>query len=402
MMKVARAEVHRLDLAAKAQRKHEQDDKAAGATEVLNQENEDLKKKVQAMQADKKALVQTLRQMLAKNSTKIFRQQADRANQMKFAMEMKLGKERQSLEAQLGESQNKIQEAQNKCEDTRELAQSLQEENLALRKHYKDVKEKLAKSSQTAKDLQLDKANLVATMHGLMRDTTRAKQELHSEKAVEQKEEKEIEADRAKLAKLLPKPKVKRHPKPSKQKSKKALGHKHEESMAAQLAHLKAIDHYIIRSAEASAAEMDIDLEKTQKVQEQQEESAAKAEKLLAERAGEVQPEDPAEEKVQEKAVDEAAMAANSAAPTGKELNSGLSGWLGIKAPLPKKAVADAIPKDANGLSPIDALDPPAVKKEKKAEAPKKEVDDDDGSGEIASLLAQAKSQLKAMDDPDA
>merc|ERR1719359_493093 len=142
-----------------------------------------------------------------------------------------------------------------------------------------------------------------------------------------------------------------------------------------------------------------MDLEKNQKAQEQREESQAQAEKLLAERAGEVVQPEPISNDVpaEEKAVDEAAIAAAS---TNKDQNSGLGEWLGIKAPLPKKAVADAIPKDANGLSPIDALDPPAVKKEKKVEVQKKEADDDDGSGEIASLLAQAKSQLKAMDDP--
>jgi myosin heavy subunit len=416
MMKMARAEVHRLDVAAKAQRKQGVNGEGVGRVEVLNQEMEDLRKKLQGEQADKKELVRTLRQMLARNSTKLFRQQAEKAQQMKFALELKCGQDRQVLETQVKAAQSQVQEANAKCEDTKEMAQTLQDQNMELQKSLQKLQMEYKKSLQTQKDLAADKANLVTTMHALMRDTTQAKQDLQTEKATEKKEAKEIAADEAKLAKLQPKPKKKKLKSParsSKSVTGKLPAHKHhEESMAAQMAHLQAINHYIIRSAEANAEEIDDSLEAQQDKSQRPEVTLPVDVEQPKEENSEVQPVESPTVAAHEEAKPEAAnsqgekkVVDDSAAATPEDVEimkkdpqgAGLQEWLGLKLATSKED-AGTVPKDANGLSPIDALDPDAVKQEKKKVETKKKQEADDGGDEIESLLSQAKQQLKEMD----
>jgi len=117
MMQMARAEVQRMDAAAHS-RKHGH---CAGDAEIFTQEIQDLKKKLAASEADKNELVQTLRQMMAKNNAQIFQKQAEREQQMNMALELKSGNERNALEAQ-------IKAAEGKTEEAKELAASLQNE----------------------------------------------------------------------------------------------------------------------------------------------------------------------------------------------------------------------------------------------------------------------------------
>lgn len=338
-----------------------------GAVEVVNQEMFDLRKKLEVAEADKKELVQALRQMLAKNSTQLFKKQAEKTQQQKLALELKCGRERQALEAQLKEAQTAAQktiaEAKDKCDDAKELAKTLQEQNVDLQKQLRGLQSEFSKTSKMNKDLSSDKANLVATMHALMRETSKFKQELTKEEVFEARQAKELASDEAKLAKLKPKPKpVQKKPVKlaARKAAKKGSPHKREESMAAQMAHLKAINHYIIKSqTEGLVAEGD----------DAEAEGAEPRQQLVR------------------------------TAVISDDQGQGLREWLGLK--VPPKPKAGAIPKDANGMSPIDALDPEAVKKEKKAEAQKKEQAADDGGDEIGNLLKQAKDQLQAMDAVD-
>jgi len=379
MMDVAQADMRRMKLAMKRQRDQDEPAGGGGNAQVLNQEIEDLRKKLLAAEADKKELVQTLRAMLHKNSTKLFKAQADKAKQMQIALELQCGREQQSLQAQLQESQRKLQEAGSKCDDTKELAQTLQEQNMDLQKSLTKLQAESAKITQKEKDLSTDKANLVETMHGLMRDNTKAQQALQTEKAVEQKEAKELAEAEAKIAKLQHKPKPKKQVQPParpQMKVAKNSSKHHEESMAAQLAHLKAIDHYLIRSAEAAAAQDDTELEA-------QEEEAR-------EQAASPKPRE---------VVDESVVSGSKLmAKLNTNEESGLRDWLGLEAPQPKKKGAGNIPHDANGLSPIDALAPEKVKKEARKEVQESQAVADDGGDGIAGLLAEAKEQLSAMD----
>merc|ERR1719487_1936869 len=174
-MQVARTEVQRMDAAS---RKNHHDDGVEGV-KVESQEVEDLKKKLHAVEADKKSLVQTLRQLLAKNSTKIFRQQAENAVKAQQALEVKCGNDRLAFQAQ-------IKEANGKCDETREMAQTLQEQNMDLQRTARDLRAQLSKSEQSNKDLSVDKASLVTTMHGLMRESSSYQKELKKEVQKEQ------------------------------------------------------------------------------------------------------------------------------------------------------------------------------------------------------------------------
>merc|ERR1719271_1566061 len=129
-MQVARAEVRRMDIsaaAAKAQvrQRHGGGDQA----EVLTQEIEDLKKKMKGMEDDNLDLVQTLRKMMAKNSTQIFQKQAEHAKEMKMELAMRCAEERHTLEAKIKEREHQIQDLNSKCDDTRVLAKNLQANN---------------------------------------------------------------------------------------------------------------------------------------------------------------------------------------------------------------------------------------------------------------------------------
>merc|ERR1719443_2081834 len=109
MMQMARAEVHRMDLAA-ASHSRKRRQVANGDAEVLQQEIKDLKKKLQTSADEKADLVQTLRRMLSKNSTKIFQRQAEHAQQMKMALEIQCGNDRRALEAKVSETSARNEE----------------------------------------------------------------------------------------------------------------------------------------------------------------------------------------------------------------------------------------------------------------------------------------------------
>merc|ERR1719271_1630523 len=116
-MQVARAEVRRMDIsaaAAKAQVRQRQG--GSGKDEVLKQEIEDLKKKMKGMETDNLDLVQTLRKMMAKNSTQIFQKQAEHAKEMKMELAMRCAEERHTLEAKIKEREHQIQDLNSKCD----------------------------------------------------------------------------------------------------------------------------------------------------------------------------------------------------------------------------------------------------------------------------------------------
>jgi len=93
---------------------------------------------------------------------------------------------------------------------------------------------------------------------------------------------------------------------------------------------------------------------------------------------------------------------AKHATGTATTSSQGYGDWMGTLKLVKAKPAVAAIPKDANGLSPIDAIDPDATKQEKIAAAIKAKTDDDDGGDGIQELLSQAKDQLSAMDKAEA
>lgn len=341
MMQMARAEVHRMDAASMRAGGGRAHDEHNADAEVLKQEIADLKQKLVAEEADKTELVQTLRRMLAKNSTQIFQKQAEvaqrqsqRAQEMEADLELKFGKERQALEAQL-------QETNGKCADTNELAQSLQDDNSKLQTKMRALEAKLAKTMETNKELASDKVNLVTTMQSLMRENSKFKHGLQKETDLEQREAKELAADKAKLAALgkrtVPKPLTKQS-----RRLLMAFHHRNRTSESAQRAHMRAINMYI------DGAEQDID-DDGDEVSEQQLSAMQRQEELF--KKGKV----------------------------GTHLNE----WLGFKA------AADAAKKVA------------AEAEAKKAVQKKKSVADDGGESEAEDLLVEAKSQLAAMNTAD-
>jgi len=361
---------------------------------MVSQDVADLQKKLLRVQADKKSLVHTLRQMLGKNSTKIYQKQAEKAVQAKAAVEMKYTKERTSLEA-------KIKEANDRNAETKELAQTLQEQNMDLQKTVHGLRTKLAETQLKGKDLTSDKANLVETMHNFMRENGELKKELdgetHKEKAEAGEMQKEISADKVKIANLTAKvaiankaPKVAIAKKDTTRKVPAApatdapvknvlvkheatqatigLHMKHEESMAAKMARMKNINRYIDRVNIAADDSGD---------------AAQKQGDVFARDKKNLLPTPPV------------------AAPV--KHNKGISDWLGIKVAMQKSIPKTrVVPKDVNGLSPLDALDPEAAKEEKVAAAKKAKEDADEGGDGIDDLLAQAKDQLHDMDSAEA
>lgn len=392
MMQVARTEVQRMDAAS---RKHLEVHVEGGGKDT--QEVDDLKKKLHAVEADKKSLMQTLRQLLAKNSTKIFRQQAEKQQ----ALELKCTNDRIAFQAQ-------IKQANGKCDETKELAQTLQEQNMDLQRTVQDLKAKFSKSEQAGKDLAVDKANLVATMHSLMRESSGYQKELKKEAEKENKLTQELAADEAKLAKAAKQGKGKPMAKTAKNARKAPLKDvknapmhlTHEESMASKMAKMTDINRYIDR---ADMPEIPDDSNDNAPEQASVAPTAFSSEKEMKEINKEVDAMQKQEDVFarNQVALEKSQGVTNAASqtPHGK---AGLSDWLGLKVAPAKPAAEGAIPRDANGLSPIDALDPDAVKQEKASAAKKAKADADDGGDGIENLLAQAKDQLSAMDAAEA
>jgi chromosome segregation ATPase len=256
MMQMARAEVHRMDSEAAKRTRHRQIGNY-GDAEVLKQEIEDLKQKLQVSENDKKDLVQTLQRMLSKNSTKIFQRQAEHAQEVNMALELRCGKDRQALEAQLAEANSQIKEANSKCDDTKEAAQDLQEENQALHGKLRDIHEELTKYEAENKDLTSNKVNLISTMQSLMRENSRIKHGLQQETDAEKREAKELVAAKATLTKLSKKAPAVATKKPAKTVSKAfPVHHMSKEAAAAQKAHLRTIDRYMV-NVEAPSDDID-------------------------------------------------------------------------------------------------------------------------------------------------
>jgi len=345
MMQMARAEVQRMDAVHKRHRRHSCGD---DVVDVFKQEIEDLKNKLRQADSDKNDLVQSLRHMLAKNSTKTFQRQAERAmqhaenvEQMKMSVEVKCGRYRQALEAQL-------QAAKGKCDDTKEVAQNLQEASADLKQKLGDSQAELAKDAQKNKELASDKKQLVTTMQALMRENSRFKHDLKKVSDQEKKEAVQLVASKALLAKLAKKaPTATSAEKKQVKTMLKSLPRRHEHMSDAERAHMShanaEIDSYMDKT---EAASDDVDF-----VSDQQLRAVRRQEDLIAK---------------------------------GK-VGAHLSDWLGLK-PAPKPPAEGAAPKS----DPVKALANP------KAGA------DDDGEAEAEALVTQAKSQLDAMDREDA
>lgn len=392
MMKMAKQEVQRMDVMVK--------DPANPAHVMM---------KLKAAEADKKQLVQALRQMLTRNSTKIFEKQAKDELQHQQELTEKWTKERQAMQAQVAAANGKVEEA-------KEMVQTLQEQNMDLYKKVGEMKPKLEKAEATAKELGADKANLVQTMHGFMRENSKITQELNIEKQKESKLEKELaawqeadeekqkveDAKKLKLGKLTKKQGANTAPKPvvkapvaqarkvSSKSTSTPLHLSHEESMASKLAKMGNINRYMDRiydtyNAEDSNGNMveqfqsDSPPPTAPATQNQWSNDITKSVAKLEKEEAHTAP-----RKISFKNVKDEKAA-------GKE---DLSNWLGLNTAAGRQSAARAIPKDANGLSPIDALDPDAVKQAKE----QKDADDDDGGDSIKSLLTQAKEQLNEMD----
>merc|ERR1719329_1596417 len=107
---------------------------------------------------------------------------------MKMALEVKCGRERQSLEAQLHAAEGKRDEA-------KEVAQNLQDVNMQLQRKLQDMDSELTKTTKTNQELSSDKKNLVTTMQGLMRENSAFKRSLQKETDAEKKDAAEISVD---------------------------------------------------------------------------------------------------------------------------------------------------------------------------------------------------------------
>lgn len=346
MMQMARTEVQRMDVAA-LQKARNQRQRNSGDAEVLMQEIQDLKKKLQTAESDKADLVQTLQRMLKKNSTQMFQKQAERAEQMKMALEMKCGRDRAALEAE-------VKQANGKCDETKEVAQTLQDENEDMKRKLHVLTGDLGKAVQSNNNLHSDKANLVATMQALMRGNSRCKD-------LEQREAKELLGEKAAIAKLskkaAPKPAVEEK---SKKVSKALLGyHKHAGSGAAKMAralkrqeaHMRDIDKYI-DSYDDSASEVSANDERTEQQVQTKLSAVQRQEDLFAK---------------------------------GK-VGSHLSDWLGFKAAQARAKVAAQVIAQAAERAAAEQ----AAKKQKATP-----------EAEAEALVNEAKAQLADMESAD-
>lgn len=336
MMQMARAEVQRMDAAA-AGHHHRRHGNCGTEIDILKQEILDLQNKLRQSDSDKNDLVESLRHMLQKNATKNFEREAveraNRAESLKMALEVKCGKERQALEAQL-------QAAGGQCDDTKEVAKNLQEENADLKKKLADASAEMALTSKTNKELSTDKVQLVTTMQGLMRENSRFKHGLQKVTEQEEKEASDLVATKAQLAKLakIAKKALTPEKKPAKAMLKVGAHMHHEHLTDAQRAHMKEIDKYI-DSADPASKDAPFFSDQQMGLIKKQDELIKKG-----------------------------------------KVGVRLSDWLGIKPPAPK---------------------PPAPSAAAKATPNKKVAADDDGEAEAEDLVKQASDQLAAMERDD-
>lgn len=392
LLQMARAKVQKAKVIAEKQSQI-----PGGSPEVLKQEIEDLKIKVEAEEIDKKALVQTLRQMLARNTTQAFQKQAERDRVKISNLASKCGEERHELQAQSKEATEKI-------EEMKELSQSLQGQNLDLKKELVGVRAALAKAVSKTKELSVDKANLLATMNGMMRESAKAKAALQNEEHIERTEAEELRNDTAVIANLTHEgtrpTATKNAPRKTKQMTRKLqkvpvtlVHHKHEESMAAQLAHMKDIDRYL---DSVYTARVDRD-----GVSGQPPVAAASLGKRWQQAtlaASNVSDWKNVGTQVDILQTQDALLKTGERAEGSqdrKEHGNNLTNWLGFHS---QPNVPDKFSKNKDGLSPIDALEPEAVKQKKQVGAQQEKLDADDGGDGIQDLLAQANEQIAVMD----
>lgn len=347
-----------------------------GNPEVLKQEIEDLKNKLKAEENDKRSLVQTLRQMLAKGTTKAFQKHAESDQEKYMNLARKCGEDRHDLQAQ-------GKEAEEKFDEMKELSQSLQGQNMDLQKELAEARAELGKAMSKTKELSMDKANLLATMHSMVRENTKAKAALHKEEDVVKKEAEELRNDTAMIANLTHKA-TKPRPAVAKNATKKTklttrklpkvpvtlAHHKREESMAAQMAHMRDINRYIDSVYTARVESDDVSDKNTP----------------LATSSGGMDWQNVGAQvdilQKREDVFDQGENAASSQAPVSAggsaEQSHDLKDWLGLHSQLPKD-----VPKDKDGLSPIDALEPEAVKQKQQIAVQQEKADADDGGDGI-------------------
>lgn len=255
---MARAEVHRMDSAAAHARSERHRGNCGHNAEVLNQEIEDLKKQLRATESEKADLVESVRRMMAKNSTQIFQKQAEKAQERNLALEMSCRDGREALE-----QQKKV--AEDKTETCNQLAHQLQEDKTELGQKLQaafgnaaSLQAALDKSASDNKGLAYDKAHLVATMQALMRENTKFKSSLAKERILQEKEVQQLTADKTMLAKLRKKARDRTSGKPAKKGVEPLrMHHTHgtPAQRAAQKAHMKEIDKYIDRYDESGDAD---------------------------------------------------------------------------------------------------------------------------------------------------
>lgn len=389
MMQVARGEVQRMDKTIK-------DDKARNLR-LSHGENEEaeiasLTKKLEKAKADRKSLSDTLRQMLAKNSTKIYKAEAAKAVEDQHAAEKQYNKQLEAMEVH-------VKEVQEKTEEAKELARSFQDQNMDLQKTLRDTKAKLAVAEQKDQDLTQDRAILMNTMHGLMRDQTKAKQDLQNEIAKEQAEAKELASVKAKLEALeaataaakkktkAAKPAEKPKPESKWDKFRKSvtdvapLHLNHEESGAYKIAKLKDINRYIDSTATvANDAEETPAPVSTPTAAPKQNDWAS-----MSKQVDSLAKAEDAEARQRIKEAHVRAVPKDVAAPTAVH-KDGLGDYLGLKMK----------------VAPVVAQSIPAPAEAKPSAAKQAKDEEDDGGDGVEDILSQAKQQLNDMDDAEA
>jgi myosin heavy subunit len=193
--------------------------------------------------------------MMSNNATQMYQRQAERSEQeaqsareMKMAFELKCGKEKQALEVQL-------QATSGKCDNAKEVAQQLQEDNANLQQKLSDAHDLLAKNSKVNKELLSDKKNLVTTTQQLMRQNSKLKHTLEKETADKTKQAAELVAAKASIAKLSKMELSSAAKKQVKTALKAFPGHHHQHLSEKDKAHMRDMDKYI-DSAESEGDEL--------------------------------------------------------------------------------------------------------------------------------------------------
>jgi len=390
MMQVARKEVHRMDVEIRSSRSQQQD---KSATDVSDQATSALAGKLHMLETEKKSLMQTLRKMLDRNSTRIFQKEAQNAERAEKDLSAKFDKERSDLQAH-------IKEANDKAEEAQDLAQTLQQQNLDLKKSQLDLQAKLKVAEENDKGLATDKANLMETLHGFMRENMRIKKALAASDEKQSRIAKQLAVDEAKITNLTKNAQRPAAAKPARKPvSKNAPLHlKHEDSTALRMSKMNHINDYIDRSYSGDDSS-DSSETISENILEKVDATTAKPRKESY-WSGVAKQEGALEKNLRVPAGDLKHVSAKS---DQDHQDQDLGKWLGLKS---AAAAKGAIPLDADGMSPIDALDPEAVKqektKQKAAEVTKAKDDEDDGGDGIDKLLSQAKEQLDAMDRAEA